>query len=279
MVDTYTLEREAEHFDLVKIHLRRNWYNIPKRTEPQSCFIMMKEHYLLLLCTILSPLSNALLPYSSIAVRSSPSSPQLHSRSSAAVKPSKLHSSSSKNKEQEPLFPEKLNIIYDSKCSVCQWEVDYLKQRMQDLDTYNSNNNSGSNNLIRFTDLEATTTNGYNESDPANGGVTYTMGMTSFHAVKPNGEILHGVPVFVEAYDIVDQGWIWEAVKWPIVGTLADWGYDMFAKIRTQLTRGSSVERLIEDHYVRRDEIIMTKNDERGGEVCEPCQSEIASEK
>jgi predicted DCC family thiol-disulfide oxidoreductase YuxK len=145
---------------------------------------------------------------------------------------------------------------------------------MQDLSTRTNSNKS--NNLIRFTDLEAN--EGYNESDPANGGVTYTMGMTSFHAVKSNGEILHGVPVFVEAYDIVDQGWIWEVTKWPIVGTLASWGYDMFAKIRTQLTRGSSVESLIEDHYTRRNEIMM-KNDDGVEEVCESCQNKIASEK
>lgn len=176
--------------------------------------------------------------------------------------------------EQETLFPEKLNIIYDSKCSVCQWEVDYLKQRMKDLSSNSSN--SSSNNLIRFTDLEAD--KGYDESDPANGGVTYTMGMTSFHAVKSNGEILHGVPVFVEAYDIVDQGWLWEVTKWPVVGTLASWGYDMFAKVRTQLTRGSSVERLIEEHYTRRSEMMMKNNNDGGEEICEPCHKKTASE-
>ncbi|KAL7447018.1 hypothetical protein ACHAXM_011550 [Skeletonema potamos] len=229
------------------------------------------QHYLLLLFTILSPLSNALLsssiPVARLVVRSR----------RTAVKPSRRHSSSNKNaNEQEPLFPEKLNIIYDSKCSVCQWEVDYLKQRMQELAEYSNNNSScNSHSLIRFTDLEAP--DGYNESDPANGGVTYTMGMTSFHAVKPDGEILHGVPVFVEAYDIVDQGWIWEVTKWPFVGTLASWGYGMFAKVRTQLTRGSSVERLIEDHYTRRDEMIAMKKNDGGGKVCEPCdhQSKI----
>ncbi|KAK1739966.1 DUF393 domain-containing protein [Skeletonema marinoi] len=241
-------------------------------TKPRN----MVKHYLLLLCTtLLLPPGNALLP-SSVPGLHSLHIPQLHS-CTAAIKPiQKLHSSSSNNvhlNEQDLLFPEKLNIIYDSKCSVCQWEVDYLKQRMQNLSTRTNSNKS--NNLIRFTDLEAN--EGYNESDPANGGVTYTMGMTSFHAVKSNGEILHGVPVFVEAYDIVDQGWIWEVTKWPIVGTLASWGYDMFAKIRTQLTRGSSVERLIEEHYTRRNEIMM-KNNDGVGEVCEPCQNKIASE-
>jgi len=114
--------------------------------------------------------------------------------------------------------------------------------------------------LIRFTDLEAE--GGYDESDPANGGVTYEMGMRSFHAVKPNGEVLHGVPVFREAYEIVDQAWVWEATKMPIIGKLASIGYDLFARIRTQLTRGSSVEDLIERHYQQAEKL----------QGCEPCQ-------
>ena len=61
------------------------------------------------------------------------------------------------------LFPEQLNIIYDSKCSVCQWEVDYLQSQM---DKYFANRGP----LIRFTDLES---RDYDENNPANGGVTY----------------------------------------------------------------------------------------------------------
>ena len=67
-----------------------------------------------------------------------------------------------------PLFPEKLNIIYDSKCSVCQFEVDYLQARIDE-------HFGGSREMIRFTDLEAE--EGYDESDPVNGGVTYEIGM------------------------------------------------------------------------------------------------------
>ncbi|KAL7539127.1 hypothetical protein ACHAXR_009039 [Thalassiosira sp. AJA248-18] len=144
-----------------------------------------------------------------------------------------------------------MNIIFDSKCSVCQFEVDYLKSRID--------KHFGGKNMIRFTDLEAE--DGYDESDPANGRVTYEMGMKSFHAVKSNGELLHGVPVFREAYEIVDQAWMFEATKNPIVGKLASMGYDFFARIRTPLTRGSPVEDLIEKHYQLRNT------------TCVPCQS------
>ena len=111
--------------------------------------------------------------------------------------------------------------------------------------------------LIRFTDLESE--EGYDENSPVNGGVTYEMGMRSFHAVKQNGEVLHGVPVFREAYSILDQGWVWGMTKLPIIGELSSSLYDLFARIRTPLTRGSPVEELIEKHYKQKQE-------------CEPCQ-------
>ena len=118
--------------------------------------------------------------------------------------------------------------------------------------------------LIRFTDLES---GEYDEKNPANGGVTYEMGMRSFHAVKQSGEVLHGVPVFREAYEIIDQGWVWSVTKIPIIGKLASFGYDIFASIRTQLTRGSSVDELIEQHYQLKSE----------QEVCKPCQEDKKS--
>ena len=93
--------------------------------------------------------------------------------------------------------------------------------------------------LIRFTDLESE--EGYDENSPVNGGVTYEMGMRSFHAVKQNGEVLHGVPVFREAYSILDQGWVWGMTKLPIIGELSSSLYNLFARIRTPLTRGSPV--------------------------------------
>jgi len=165
-----------------------------------------------------------------------------------------LHLASHDDNDNTQLFPEQLNIIYDSKCSVCQWEVDYLQSQM---DKYFADTEP----LMRFTDLEL---GDYDENDPVNGGVTYEMGMRSFHAVKQNGEVLHGVPVFREAYEIIDQGWVWSVTKIPIIGKLASFGYDIFASIRTQLTRGSSVEDLIEKHYQLKSE----------QEVCKPCQED-----
>ena len=88
----------------------------------------------------------------------------------------------------------------------------------------------------------------------------------SFHAIKPNGEVLHGVPVFREAYEIVDQSWVWAATKIPVIRKLASFGYEIFAQIRTPITRGSSVEDLIEKHNQQKQQLLQS------GETCIPAK-------
>ena len=152
-----------------------------------------------------------------------------------------------------------MNIIYDSKCSVCQWEVENLTYLMSKL--------PGSENepkLIRFTDLEAE--DGYDETDPRNGGITYEDGMRSFRAARPDGSTIKGIDVFKEAYSIVDFGWLWRWTNTPLLRAVADWGYKLFSGVRTDVTRGSRVEDLIERYY--------TDSKENDAE-CEPCNQKL----
>ena len=167
--------------------------------------------------------------------------------------------SSSPNSE---LFQERLNIIYDSKCSVCQWEVDNLTYLMSKLP---GAENADRPKLIRFTDLESN--DGYDETDPANGGITYGDGMRSFRAVRPDGSTIKGIEVFKQAYSIVEfypNSWLWQWTNIPWLRAIADWGYKMFAGIRTDVTRGSRVEDLIDLHYA-------TSNSDE----CEPCKQKL----
>ena len=103
------------------------------------------------------------------------------------------------------------------------------------------------------------------------GATLFTIASLSLHLPSVRVEkTLHGVPVFREAYEIVDQAWIFDATKLPIIGRLASMGYDLFAKIRTPLTRGSSVEDLIEKHYQEKFE-----QDEN---TCVPCQTKAKAQ-
>ena len=172
-----------------------------------------------------------------------------------ASSPTSLMSSSSSETE---LFPERLNIIYDSKCSVCQWEVDNLTYLMSKLPGAERETK-----LIRFTDLESD--DGYDESDLANGGITYEDGMRSFRAVRPDGTTIKGIDVFKEAYSVVEFGWLWQWTNTPWLRGIADWGYKIFASIRTDVTRGSRVEDLINRHYSTSD-----------SDDCEPCKRKLS---
>ena len=126
------------------------------------------------------------------------------------------------------LFKEELNIIYDSKCGVCQWEVDFLRAR--DVDS-----------KLTFTDLEDAD---FEENSPRNGNLDYESALSSFHAVKADGTLLKGMPVFQAAYSEVGLGWVWRVYDNPVAARILDFGYALFARFRTDLTRGSSLEAL-----------------------------------
>jgi predicted DCC family thiol-disulfide oxidoreductase YuxK len=91
-----------------------------------------------------------------------------------------------------------------------------------------------------MTDLES---DDYNPSDPANGNVSYAKALADIHAVTSDGKLIKGVDVFALAYQQVGLGHI---TKWPLIEPVAQFGYEIFAKYRTVLTRGSSMDSLIE---------------------------------
>ena len=148
---------------------------------------------------------------------------------------------STKQDETSRLFPEELNVIYDSKCNVCKLEIDFLRQRDVRLNGQPK---------LRFTDLEGGL---YDESDPRNGGISYAVGMSSMHAVTPAGDIMVGVPVFEKAYQQVQLGWLFQITRVPGFQQLANILYDIFAKYRTLLTRGSTVNALVEAYEAKKE--------------------------
>ena len=163
-----------------------------------------------------------------------------------------------------------LNLIYDSKCGVCQWEIDFLRAR----DT---------EGRLTYTDLEAPD---FEENVARNGFLDYETALSSFHAVRADGTLLRGMPVFREAYSAVGLGWVrslqapwaishprspmvspplpcqqvWAVYDIPVMAKLLDFGYSVFARYRTDITRGSSLEALF-----------AARRAARAGD-CEPCR-------
>ena len=152
------------------------------------------------------------------------------------------------------LFPEEINVLYDSKCNVCKLEMDWLVSRDIRI-------NGPNNRKLKLTDLEDE--NGFDATDPCNGGIDYETGMAAIYAIKHDGTVYKGVPVFELAYAQVGLGWIWKINQIPAVNKFLEWGYKIFAKNRTKITRGASLE-----------EIITLKAAQRKlTEDCETCQT------
>jgi len=168
------------------------------------------------------------------------------------------------NSLRDRLFPEELNILYDSKCNVCKLEIDFLRRRDQRL-------NRGQPKL-KFTDLESSQ---YNDQDPANAFIDYEKGMKAMHGVKPDGKLMVGVPVFSEAYKQVGLGWLFSITRVPVFSWLADRGYDLFAKYRTVITRGKSVDNLVEVYKEKR--LLMKAQEDRVKIDCDACKEKTAN--
>lgn len=162
------------------------------------------------------------------------------------------------------LFPEELNIIYDSKCNVCKLEIDFLRRRDEKLTRKRVSQGFPHQTKLLFTDLES---DAYSSRDPRNGGVDYEKGMASMHAVTPEGQVINGVPVFRRAYEQVNLGWLFAVTRIPLVKTIADKAYNLFARYRTRITRGQTVESLVEAY---REKKALEKNQEAAD--CEVCQ-------
>ncbi|KAL3768981.1 hypothetical protein ACHAW5_005549 [Stephanodiscus triporus] len=150
---------------------------------------------------------------------------------------------SSNGESARPLFTEELNIIYDSKCGICKLEIEFLARRDEKV-------NGSDSRKLRLTDIEG---EDYNPNDLSNGGVSYEKGMAAIHAVKADGSVIEGVPVFGRAYDLVGLGWLFRFLEWPVMKPVATWGYEVFAKYRTFVTRGSSLEDLVKAHYEKKE--------------------------
>ena len=156
------------------------------------------------------------------------------------------------------LFPEEINILYDSKCNVCRLEMEWLRRR--DREVVNC-----AAPKIRLTDLESPT---FDPTDPANAGVDYVKGMKSMTAITADGKVIQGVPVFRLAYEQVRLGWLFRITEWPIMNTVFDFGYDIFAKYRTLLTRGAKLDTLIQA-YEEKKALETKKRDDS----CETCKT------
>ena len=95
---------------------------------------------------------------------------------------------------------------------------------------------------IRFTDIEDMN---YDGTAAENGKIDYATGMRYMHAVKPDGQVIKGVEVIRNVYEVVGLGWLWSWTRAPIIGPVVERVYELWALYRTNLTRGEAVDEII----------------------------------
>jgi predicted DCC family thiol-disulfide oxidoreductase YuxK len=124
----------------------------------------------------------------------------------------------------------KIKLLYDGLCPLCLREVNFLQKR------------NGGRGIVAFVDIADL------DYDPdAHGGVGFEDAMGRIHAVLPDGTVIQDVAVFRRVYEELGMGWIYAATKWPIVGSIANQLYTLWAKLRLRLTGRPSLEEIVAD--------------------------------
>tara|TARA_B100000686_G_scaffold275898_1_gene294651 strand:+ start:45 stop:452 length:408 start_codon:yes stop_codon:yes gene_type:complete len=127
------------------------------------------------------------------------------------------------------LTKAKLTLLFDGGCPLCLREVKFLRSR----DTLDN---------ISFIDIDSP-----KYQPDLYSGISYKDAMGRIHAINESGEILKDVAVFREAYRLIGLGWIYAPTSWPILGSLIDQVYKLWAQWRLPLTRRPSLEQLCKE--------------------------------
>lgn len=136
-------------------------------------------------------------------------------------------------------FQPKIDLLYDSRCPLCDMEIKFLRKH----DTKRS---------IQFTDISSLD---YNPME--HGNVTYEDGMKRLHAILPDHTTVSGVEVVRRVYAEVGLGWFFAITKLPIIGQIADRVYDIWAENRLRMTGRPELADLLRD---RAKELQQLKN-------------------
>ncbi|HEY9751800.1 MAG TPA: DUF393 domain-containing protein [Coleofasciculaceae cyanobacterium] len=122
----------------------------------------------------------------------------------------------------------KIKLLYDGDCPLCMREVNFLTKA------------DAGRGLVSFVNIADDS-----YSATANGGIDYETAMARIHAVLPDGTLIQNVEVFRQVYQILGIGWIYAPTQWPILGSVVDAVYNVWANWRLRLTGRPDLARLV----------------------------------
>ncbi len=112
----------------------------------------------------------------------------------------------------------KLKLLYDGLCPACAIEVRMLRRKDR-------------NGSLTFEDIADPA------FDPSKYGLTLQATVGAMHAVTPQGRVLVGPDVFIEAYRLVGMRWLAGVLSFRPIRPLVNLGYRIFAKIRPRFSK------------------------------------------
>ena len=127
-----------------------------------------------------------------------------------------------------------LTLLYDGGCPLCVREVTFLRRKDR-------------NQSIRFVDIDA---QDYSSEDWS--GISYRQAMARIHAIQADGTVLTDVAVFREAYRLIGLGWLYAPTRWPVISSVADRLYAIWAARRLQITGRPDLDTLCSDRNICR---------------------------
>jgi predicted DCC family thiol-disulfide oxidoreductase YuxK len=123
----------------------------------------------------------------------------------------------------------KIELLYDGKCPLCLREVNFLRQK------------DAGRGIVSFVDIADD-----NYLPEEHGGIDFATAMGRIHAVLPDGTTIKNVAVFRRVYEELGMGWIYAITKLPVIGSIADWLYGIWADWRLTLTGRPNLATIIE---------------------------------
>ncbi len=128
-----------------------------------------------------------------------------------------------------PQLSWKIELLYDGQCPLCLREVNFLRRK------------DAGRGIVSFVDISDS-----NYQPELHGGIDFATAMGRIHAVLPDGTTLQNVAVFRRVYEELGMGWIYAITKLPLIGSIADWLYGIWADWRLKLTGRPDLATIIE---------------------------------
>ena len=122
----------------------------------------------------------------------------------------------------------KVRLLYDGECPLCVREVNFLTKK------------DAGRGIVDFVDIAD-----INYDLKANAGIDFATAMGRIHGILADGTVIKNVEVFQHVYEELGMGWIYAITKIPILGTIANSLYGIWADWRLKLTGRPDLDAVI----------------------------------